>query len=467
MVESPEVPVRRGLVCLLAISCCGTVARAEPGMADDLLRAVAVAGGDLRKGEPRSMVLSKFEAALKSHPQSHFRKLAEGLAADLRFSIKLQKQRDSEGASSGKEPERFLMDSRMPRYTWRFTRNWQRDLEEWIKGNPDDPAARLIQSDRSAIGRLIPYLADRSPTRSLRRRGSSKFFPHVPRVCDLAIQLITYHSRCRWFNEAAFREPFHARRAEIQTTAISQIKAWWTANKDKSVEAGIRAHYSDAGLYGKSWMAEQLIRLGDERKDPALREEGLARLRELLRLRRAVIPEYAARVLARYGESALPTMMEWLQRALDEPGVSIKTDAVFYVVKHGGRASWELILQLARREKREGVHPGRAPFLTNLANLRSPKEPRWAVPILGLLLDQTKTKGIRGVPGHPQGQLFSAADVATERIQKLTGERFGYRASDSHEKRTAAIRKAQQWWADRGKATWTLDAIDKLRAAGK
>ena len=459
--------MRLGLVCLLAISCFGTVASAEPVMWDDLLRAVAVAGGELHKGEPRSQVLSKVEAALKSPEQSHYRKLAEGLAADLRFSIKRQKQRDSEGASSGKEPERFLMDSQMPRYTWRFTGNWQRHLDKWIKANPDDPAARLIRSDRSAIGRLIPYLVDRSPMRSFRHGGSGGFFPHVPRVCDMAIQLITYHSRCRWFNEAAFREPFHARRAEIQATATSQIKAWWTANKDKSVEEGIRAHYKDAGLYGKSWMAEQLIRLGDERKDPALREEGLSRLRELLRLRRNVIPEHAARVLARYGESALPTMMGWLQRALDEPGVYVKTEAVFYVVKHGGRESWELILKLARREKREGVRLGHSPFLPKLANLHSPKEPRWAVPVLGLLLDRTKNTGSRGVQGHPQGQSFSKADVATERIQKLTGESFGYRASDSQEKRTAAIRKAQEWWADAGKATWTLDAIDKLRAAGK
>jgi len=457
--------MRRGMIIIwLAILTCPGAATGETVPWDSLLRIVADAGRDLNKGASRPEVLAMLEVGLKDNQQSSFRPLAERLAADLRLSIQREKELARQGATVARHPERFLMETRMRGYSWRF--GWN---QRWLRANPEDPATLLVKEGRDAIPRLIPALRDRSPMRSQAASDLEDGVPYLPRACDMAIQLITYHSRCHWFNDATYGVGlFSARPQAAQEDAINRIKAWWAANKSKSVEQGIRAQYEQAGLYGKSWMAEQLIRLGDERMDPALRSEGIARLRELLRLRKVAIPEYVARVLARYGESALPTMMKWLQRALDEPGVFIKTDAVFYVVRHGGRESWDLILKLALREKREGVHPGHSPFLPSLANLHSPTEPRWAVPVLGLLLDRTQNTGSRHVGGDIEPyQSFSNADVATERLQKLTGEGFGYRRSDAATNRTAAIKRAQEWWQREGRAKWTLDAIDRMRAADR
>jgi hypothetical protein len=78
-----------------------------------------------------------------------------------------------------------------------------------------------------------------------------------------------------------------------------------------------------------------------------------------------------------------------------------------------------------------------------------------------MALSDTKNSGSRYVNEKIGSQSFSKADKATEYLQGLTGQDFGYHRQGTQAERSAAIERAQQWWADAGKGKFTFDYIEQ------
>jgi len=139
-------------------------------------------------------------------------------------------------------------------------------------------------------------------------------------------------------------------------------------------------------------------------------------------------------------------------------------EALWYLADHGQRKEWELLRDIAlkdleqERESRSGQH---AYVLGSLLNSKQCATVPYAIPLLGLGLSRTKVTGSRYINEKIGSQSFSTADKATEYLQRLTGQDFGYRVEGTDKERTAAIERAQKWWADEGQAKFTFDYIEQ------
>jgi hypothetical protein len=83
----------------------------------------------------------------------------------------------------------------------------------------------------------------------------------------------------------------------------------------------------------------------------------------------------------------------------------------------------------------------------------------YAIPILGLALDQSEPTGSRSIENGEQS--FPYADESCEMLQTQVGKDFGYVRNGTAEERLAAIKKAQAWWDAEGKTNYTFDYIEK------
>ncbi|TFH47460.1 MAG: hypothetical protein E4H01_08315 [Lysobacterales bacterium] len=317
--------------------------------------------------------------------------------------------------------------------------------------------AAILSPDRSTIDSLLPHLSDLSPTRSYCDLGM-RGVPTIPRVCDMALLAIEFHSKCRFHFNASTGKLFHELPLEERTKTIHHIEKWWAENKSKSVSEGIRSQLPHADFYAKVWMAKRLAALGEK----ADREYAVAILKSLVHENWGHTAAHAASALADLNDiSPVDVFYTRWKASLDKPGKIYDSYVVFYLTDHGTRREWELLHQLAAREIEKGLDAGIARIWPALVNCSKAKTSPLAIPGLALALTQTRLSGSRSFKGGAS-QAFSYADTAVEHLQELTKRDFGYRRDASADERNAAIEKARRWWATEGSKEYTFDYVEVL-----
>lgn len=445
--------------CAIAIVgfVCGVTAHGAIRIYDKLSAAVDKAGTELAGGQERQLVLDHLQIVLQKYPASTYHDFAQQLANDLDRSI-------HQAPSTLPDVSKPMMDTTIP--TMMVYRENERSWAKCISQNPTDPTAHLLGADRNIIDKLIPMLSDLSPTRSFENEIVAGDLPEVPRVCDYALLAIQLHSRCRFhFNEST-ATPFHALPIADRTKVIQRISKWWLENRNRSVADGIRAQLPQGGYYAKIWMAEQLAGL-DEGDRAANRADAIDVLKTLAAENNGYSGVPAAEALARLGD--LSPMKLFRQRcvdALEKPGHIMESAMVFYMTDHGTRQDWELLNRLAQRELDQGKDAGSAVVSSSLVNCSKAATSPFAIPGLALALTKTEKTGSRSVDGTIS-QSFSYADTATEKLQNLTGQDFGYQPAGTDSERSAAIAKAHAWWTAQGSKKYTFDRLEESATKGE
>jgi hypothetical protein len=445
------VSPRTLLAVLLPLAAQGSLPAAPPPPADELSKAYLQAGRDVAEGKDRQAVLDTLTDAIRAHPKSSWRRYAEPLATDLKWSLEHPPKADG-------RPAPRLRVSRIYLWVVRYDHNWDGRLKSWLAEAGDDPAAQLLKADRAVIGDLIPILRDRSPTRSFTDHGVFATFsvenvPVVPRACDVALAIIEYHSQCRFFNDPSNPRQFHELSDDAREKCARRVEEWWKDSRGKSVTAGIRAQLPHGTFYEQVWMAKRLVRLGVGQPTDD-KEFGSEFLRKMLREKDGHLASHVAGQLAELGDyTARDLFSNRLQQALTGTGPGGYADLMF-LMSHGGRREWELLTQAAGRWRRHYL----APFTTHGMAYTNP----YAIPGLALALDQTSQTGARYVAGKTVP--WSPADTAAEALQKQTGKDFGFAPEGTDADRLAAIERARKWWADEGSKKYTFDYIEKKLA---
>jgi hypothetical protein len=445
----------RTLAGVVSILLVGSSLAEIPPPPDGLSQAYEKAGRDLAAGGDRKAIRDTLRDAIAGNPRSTYLPDAERLARDLTFSIENPARPDD-------PPERRLAETRVPFHLVAYSDNWDEALRKHRDAKSADPVGRLLAADRSVIENLIPILKDDSPTRAFQEHAISRGgLSSVPRACDYALALIEFHSLCRFFDNASSGGLFHALPDENRAKIAQRIAIWWKENRTESVTAGIRDQIPFADFYAKVWMARTLIRLG-EKGDRADREHGLEVLRQLVRNNPLThLASYTANALAEFGDlSPRDLFYEAWKAGLGNPGIMHDPGIAFYLMKHGGRREWELLLAVSQDDVQNGRDAGGGAVWAAVVNGTGPDTSPYVIPILGLVLQQTQSTGSRSVAGSDEVQSFSSADKAAEHLQKKTGLDFGYKPAAKLSERLAAIDKAQKWWESEGKKKYTFDSIE-------
>lgn len=445
---------RSTLTTLFLLLDIATFSNAELIPSDDLWGAIAQSGYKLTLGKDRSAIHEYLSAAITDNQKSSYSEQARRLRDDLSLTLK------TASTLSDGEQVMPLMETSLPIHLVAYSSNWGRPLEKFLKNHPRDPMAAILSRDRSVINLLLTQLSNRSPTRSYRGVAPAMGdVPKIPRVCDMAILAIEFHSNCRFHFNASSGKLFHELPPKKQTKIIRQIEKWWSDNKNNSVSAGIRSQLPNADFYGKVWMAKRLSALG-KKGEESDREYAVEILRSLVKENWGYTAAYAANALAELDDYSSVDVFyaRWLS-SLDRPGKIYDSHVAFYLTDYGKRREWELLHKLAQGEIQEGLDAGTARIWPALVNCRKANSSALAIPGLALALTQTKVSGSRYIK-DAGSQAFSYADTATEHLQKLTKVDFRYRREGSAQERTTAIRKAQAWWDSEGRRLYTFDSIE-------
>jgi len=426
----------------------------DPPPPDELLSAYYTAVGELCAGKDRQPIANRLKPFVAKNRASSNYTLVNEFLADLTESAK--------GALKvGGEPEKCLADTGIEWCVLTIAENWDVPLKAQLKRDPKDPANQLIAMDRTAIGRLLPLLNNRFPTRVNSGKQSDGWPFHQPRVGDVALAIIEYHSLCRFHHDMTFGKVLHQLPRDSREEIIARVEEWWKENKDKPVTAGIRAQIPHAESYAaKVWMSKNLIRL-DQNPTSGDKEYGLNVLRDMVKQnRRNVVGAHAANALAEFGETSVLDFFyeEWKTWLYRHPLI-LDTSIAIYLRDHGNRREWELLHAIATVEIREGDRPGQNAVWPTIAGGGKAETNPYAIPTLGLALGQTKVINTRQIE-KVGAQSFSMADIATEYLQKQLAMEFGYNRSGTADERSAAIQKAQQWWLREGKSKYSFDHIE-------
>jgi hypothetical protein len=413
--------VRTAFVALALVLPVGLARAFIPPPSDTLLTAYHAAVADLCAGKDRRQIADRLKPVVEANAASVNHKFVSEFLADLTESAKHPPKPDA-------EPEKRLADTRITFSVLKYAENWGGPLKQSLEKDPNDPACRLLAADRAVIGRLLPLLKDRSPTRADELFGiEGRLYPQ-PRVCDVALSIIEYHGRCRFHHDTIYGTVLHQLPADRRETAIWRVEEWWKENKDKSVAAGVRSQLPYAGSYPeKVWMAKSLARLG-EGQQTGDREFGLNVLRDMVKQnRRSHVGAYAAGALAEFGDtSAVDVFYDEWKLWLGRPGLMHDSHIAFYLCAHGKRREWELLHAISLEEIQNGGQ-GTGGWAVWAAVVNSPPAGTnpYAIPVLGLALRFTEPTGNRYVEGVVGGQSFSKADTATECLQKQVGKVSG------------------------------------------
>ncbi|MDB5389584.1 MAG: hypothetical protein JWM11_5230 [Planctomycetaceae bacterium] len=176
------------VVFVLSVS---LVRAAIPPLPDALSTAYEAALVDLRAGMDRQTIADRLQPLVDKHPKSFSAEVARAFLLDLTASAK------NPPAKQGEPPEKRLAEVRIPYNILEYDANWDKPLKNYVAENPNDPAVELVAAERSVITRLIPLLSDRSPARCPRTNFMGELSVQ-PRVCNLALKPIEYHSQCRF-----------------------------------------------------------------------------------------------------------------------------------------------------------------------------------------------------------------------------------------------------------------------------
>lgn len=455
LVEGRRRGVVGGALALTALLAPGAASGAIPPAWDGILHAVDRAALDLAAGEDRAEVLERFDRAIETHPGSEHLDRAKRLRADLAFSVEVTRVGQ---APDGEGPAPFvadLMDTVFPLdLTHRLNRGY---IPRFLEDHPGDPMTRVLTADRGVIELLMPLLEDPSPTRSYSPFPFIRTIPVVPRVSDMALFAIEYHSKCQFRPESVPGAAFHELPGRLREATTERIREWWGENHWRSLAGGIRSQLPYAEFAGRLRMAEDLAALDGQR------EYALEVLRSLVRSELGSRSAYAAEALAGLGDlSGLDILYErWrhLGRVAHEEG--FESSVVFFLTKYGGRREWELLHHLAASEARDGLGPGTRVVFPAVVRSGAAATCPWAIPTLGLALEATERVGTRGVEGG-RYQSYSLADEAAERLQDLTGVSFEYRREGAMAERLAAIERVQAWWEAEGRKRYDFEFISNL-----
>lgn len=424
---------------------------------DDLSRAYEEALSALREGKEHLQIAARLRPVVERFPESEYANLAKPLLADLASS------KQEKASNEHSPPELRLAETHVAFVLVLVEENWHR-LADYIAKQPDDPVSQLISKGRAAIPDLIPLLADRTPTRS-RAFPLKDWNTPQPRVCDVALALIEYHGKVRFYYDTSFMKCLHEETDDVCLAIKQRVADWWAEIKDKSVAAGVRAQLLHARALSETvFMAKMLARL-TEGQPTDDREVALNALRDQVTANpRNSTGAYAADALAELGDKSPVDIFyhEW-KSWLDKPGLIHDSHIAFYLCRHGGKREWELMHAISQKEMKEHKGPGDGAVWAAVVGSSVVETNPYAIPILGIALEDTKITGSRWV--KDASQPFSYADSACEHLQTLVGRDFGYRAENNQEERLAAIQKAQTWWNESGKAEYTFDAIEKKKAA--
>lgn len=435
-------------------------ARAEiPPPPDELSRAYDAALTELRAGKDRQSIADGLKPVVEEYPTSDYASVASAFLVDLSASAKNPPMRP------GDPPEKRLADSRVPFYLLKYAENWGEPLKTFALKEPNDPAAQLVAADRAVIARLTLLLTDRSPARS-NNTDSFRWMTPQPRVCDLALALIEYHGKARFDHDTIQGAYLHQLPDSEREKVAQRVAEWWGEVKDKSVAAGVRAQLVHGRSYPETvWMAKTLARLAEGQQTDDW-EFALSFLRGMVNQnRRRHVGAYAAEALAELGDtSAVDVFYDEWKSWLGRRGLIHDSQIAFYLCKHGGRREWELLHTISLSEVRSGKGAGAGAVWACVVNSAVAGANPYAIPILGLALNQTGNTGSRLVEGGAQS--FSYADRACEQLQEQTGKEFGYTRNDTSAARLAAIKKAQGWWSAKGKAKYSFDYIERDMVAG-
>ncbi len=425
-----------------------------PPPADDLSTAYAAALDELGSGKDRQSIADHLQLVVEKHMKSPYASLAQPFLQDLISSAKR--------APVGKDepPENRLAETRMPFHLLKFEGNWGDPLKDFMTKQAPDPACELAAADRSVIARLIPLLADRSPIRS-QTFIQLDWSQAQPRVCDLALALIEYHSKASFHESSSSGNFFHQLSEAEHEKVAERVALWWGEVKDKSVAAGVRAQL----LHGRSYpetvmMALSLAKLTEGQKTDD-REVALNVLRKMVTENsRNHVGVHAADALAELGDNSSMDVFynEW-KSWLGRPGLIHDSHIAFYLCQHGGRREWQLLHTISLAEIKEGKGPGAGAVWACVVNSGEADTNPNAIPILGLAISQTENTGSRSV--QTGSQSFSYADTACEQLQKQTKMDFRYDRNGTASERLAAIRKAQAWWDSEGNKKYNYDFIEK------
>lgn len=443
----------RVAIVVLALFVCPVRADLPP-RPDELSKAYEAALAELRAGKDRQSIADRLKPAVEQHPASSYASLVAPFLVDLVASSKQAPGKPDD------PPEKRLADTRVPLHLLRYAENWDKALKKFVADEPDDPAAQLVTAERAVIARLIPLLADRSPTRC-NDSFSLRWQTPQPRVCDLALALIEYHGKVRFHHDTIQGVYLHQLPDAEHEQVTKRVSEWWEEVKGKSVAAGVRAQLVHGRSYPETvWMAKTLAQLSAGQKSDD-REFALNVLREMVKQdRRGHVGAYAADALAELGDTSAVDLFydEW-KSWLGRRGLIHESKIAFYLCKHGGRREWELLYAISVSEVRDGKGPGAGAVWACVVNSGRAGAKAYAIPILALALDRTENSGSRFVDGASQS--FSYADKACEQLQILLAKDFGYKLNGTPAERLAAIKQAQAWWLAEGQAKYSFDYIEQ------
>lgn len=458
----------------------GRLAAELPPLWEDSAHAFTAAAEGLAAGADRSKVLEQLTTALaksKDGENSYYLPRAQALAKELKDSAKTHpKQAGPREVKAA--PLAHLRDTKFePFLLGRFDEPGgvlfpdtvfvgpDKQFKDALAAQPDDPVTRLVAKDRAIISELIPLLNDLTPTRAYRESNFSKARLRIPRVCDYALLLIEYHSLCTFHDNASTGEllhelsdierPYSTTREKI----AKRVAEWWKVNQSKSIAAGLRdqiAHSNDA--YGKFAMVRRLL----QHEDPADKEFGLETLRAYVRRYPGNhTSAIAGEMLAQHGDFTLiDEIYKTWHPFRDKPGHYLYESVnIQYLCKYGRRREWELLHDISASELSiiDKWPGGRSMAYGSVVHNKHP----YAIPLQGLVLAQTRISTVRWVGKPAKEQPISSADAAIVLLQEQTGKDFGYKIEGTAAERAEAIKRAQKWWDDEGKAKYTFDYIEK------
>ncbi len=427
-----------------------------PPPPDALLDAVYGAYKLIAEGGSREEALGKIAKALETNEGSRYRAKAEQDIAHLKLTIEKARKLSYKPEDMQENPAGYLIETRFPLYFVKYRSN-RGALAMEIKDpkHRDDPAAMLVKQGRKAIPDLIDLLDDCSLTRYHPMSGKGGLH-YIPRVNDYAMTIIEHLTRCRFHFDASTSQHFSRKDPEDIAKTKEHVRKWWQENKDRPIIDGIKAQMPHADYYARIEMAQNAIDIGD-------REYGIFVLKDMI-FKMEPRPAHIARILAERGDlSMLGTIFDRAKARND-----CDSETAFYLTEIGGRQGWEFLHDVVKKKaeaKRKGAReiPNRY-LLNSIMNVSLQDEARslYLIPLLGVAVYSTENTGSRSLPTMKESHPFSPADVAAEKLQELTGQDFGYRPDETQKKRSAAIKKAQDWWEKAGSKKYTYDKIEEM-----
>ncbi len=452
--------VRTLLFAFLLLLLLSDNSKAEIILWDDLLRATEKAGKDLAAGKDRKGILNRLVLAIEKNPKSKFMRRAARLSHDLALSIKKEAANLKSEKANGRKSGLHLMDTKIHCHYIAYSENWKYLPNHIMKKHPQDPLVKLLRMNRkTAIELLIPMLEDFSPTRSYRPCWMSAELPTSPRVCDMALYLIIYHAKCRFFvrSSGGFTD-FSKLAPAGRLRVMKDVTQWWKANKEKTVAEGIRSQIPHQSYAITVWLLKYLAKEGKED-----RQFAIDYLKKMIQDDAHHAPWIAVE-LAKIGDvSSVDIIYSRIKKQKPNERTCGST-AVHYLTDFGNRREWELLYGIAKHEIETNARQGISPQVwRTMIYCRKAETSLYSIPSLALAINHPELTPKRFIKERKAGgSYFSHVGPTMMHFQKLTKQNLGYQYKKSTKEKAAAIAKAQHWWKRTGREKYTFDNIEKM-----